>query len=253
MSTLLVLLALASDFNFSRNVEVNPFSGVIGATACFQPTGREQMCSPANEELVIKDSAGTHGICIATNTDGTLAIEDKTCSTAAIANASAFNAPTFDCSSAGAMAIGPSTCTSVVVTPNTTVSGTLTSTGAFTASAAANFSADVHTPVFANSVSSNTVTIARSNGDSQSLALTAATGTVTATLSGFAAGDTLTLTVTQKASSPVNVTWTGGGATVRWPGGTGPTISTGASAIDEIQFKCTAASTFNGTFSQNFQ
>jgi hypothetical protein len=76
-----------------------------------------------------------------------------------------------------------------------------------------------------------TETINWDNGNGQILSLASATGTVVLTLSNPKEGATYFVKVIQHATTPRNVTFP---ATVKFPGGTAPTISTGASAIDTV-------------------
>jgi hypothetical protein len=90
------------------------------------------------------------------------------------------------------------------------------------------------------------------NGNSQPLDLANATGDINLTFTNLKAGGTYFIPVTQKSSSPYNIgTYTVTGGTVKFPSGTAPTISTGASAIDTLVVY------FDGTdclvnFSQNY-
>ena len=79
------------------------------------------------------------------------------------------------------------------------------------------------------------------------------TGNVTIDFTGYhGSGKTQTWTVViqQKASSPYTVSWP---AEVDWPGGTAPTMSTGASARDVFTFfTVDGGTTVYGTYAQNF-
>lgn len=84
-------------------------------------------------------------------------------------------------------------------------------------------------------VSANASTFNGNNGNSQKLDLASATGDITLTFTNLKAGGTYFIPVKQKSSSPVNIgTYTISGGTVKFPSGTAPTISTGASAIDTL-------------------
>jgi hypothetical protein len=85
------------------------------------------------------------------------------------------------------------------------------------------------------SVSANASTFDGDNGNSQRLDLASATGDITLTFTNLKAGGTYFIPVIQKSSSPVNIgTYTISGGVVKFPSGTAPTISTGASAIDTL-------------------
>lgn len=86
-------------------------------------------------------------------------------------------------------------------------------------------------------------------GNFQILSLaSAASGDVTVTLSNALYGGSYAIKVIQHATTPVNVIFTG----VLWAGGTGPTISTGASAVDIISL-IYDGSNFYGSFVQDMQ
>jgi hypothetical protein len=74
-------------------------------------------------------------------------------------------------------------------------------------------------------------TIDLNNGNSQWLDLQGATGAVTLTLSNPTSGTSYLIKIQQSTTSPQTVTWP---VAVKWPGGTAPTISTGADAIDTV-------------------
>lgn len=112
----------------------------------------------------------------------------------------------------------------------------------------------VTTPLFSNVVTANASTINFANGPSQTLSLGAATGSVTVTLSGFNAGDTLSLSILQHASAPQNITsWVVGGTKAWWPGGTTPTITATNSAHDEVACKVFSSTVIHCVVNQNFQ
>jgi hypothetical protein len=84
-------------------------------------------------------------------------------------------------------------------------------------------------------VSANASTFNGNNGNSQKLDLASATGDITLTFTNLQAGGTYFIPVIQKSSSPVNIgTYVISGGTVKFPSGTAPTTSTGASAIDTL-------------------
>jgi|GEM_PF-515752 len=92
-------------------------------------------------------------------------------------------------------------------------------------------------PYLISATMTGAVTVNRNNGDTQYGTLT---GAVTLTLSNSSVvGDELTLLLTQDATG--SRTLTPSGANFRWTGGTAPTLSTTANAIDLIKLK------WNGT------
>lgn len=80
--------------------------------------------------------------------------------------------------------------------------------------------------------SGTTETVDWNNGINQAIDLGSATGDVTVTLSHPKTGAWYTLKIIQDDTTPRNIAWPG---TVLWPGGSTPTISVGASAIDLVK------------------
>jgi hypothetical protein len=76
-----------------------------------------------------------------------------------------------------------------------------------------------------------TQTIDWNNGNVQILSLASASGNVTLTLNNPVAGATYAIKVIQHATAAKSLVWP---AAAKWPGGTAPTVSTGASAVDLI-------------------
>ena len=72
------------------------------------------------------------------------------------------------------------------------------------------------------------------DGNTQVIDLGDATGDVTVSFTNGAAGGVYRLKVIQDATTPRNITWAVSGGSVLWPGGSAPTISTGALAVDLI-------------------
>lgn len=101
--------------------------------------------------------------------------------------------------------------------------------------------------------SGTTQTIDYTAGNAYQLDLESATGDVTITLSNPPATGTygeIVIRVEQDSSTPRNLTWP---ASVKWPGGTAPTISTGADAVDIITLRTwDAGTTWYGNFSQDY-
>jgi hypothetical protein len=124
------------------------------------------------------------------------------------------------------------------------VSGVATVTGQFVANGGMQLNGWLSTPVASvNYVAASAVSIAAANGASQFIGLAANTG-VTVTLSGFAAGDTVLITVFQGTAGTGTIThWRGdgGSSTVLFPGGNIPTITATANAIDHFSCTCLCA------------
>jgi hypothetical protein len=67
----------------------------------------------------------------------------------------------------------------------------------------------------------------------------------------FKAGATYILKLEQPTGGNGLVDWEGAGATVNWPGGTPPTLSTAAAAVDIVTLICTEDLTGQGTYYAN--
>lgn len=63
------------------------------------------------------------------------------------------------------------------------------------------------------------------------------TANCTLTFPAAAPGKSFTLVLVQDSTGSRTVTWP---ATVKWPGGTAPTLSTGAGKVDYLSFVCSA-------------
>lgn len=85
-------------------------------------------------------------------------------------------------------------------------------------------------------------------GKFQTIDLESASGNVTLTLSNPLPGQVYRILVIQDSAVPLNLIWP---ATVKWPGGTAPTISVGANAEDFITLVYNGTS-YYGTFEQAF-
>jgi hypothetical protein len=89
-------------------------------------------------------------------------------------------------------------------------------------------------------------TLALTNGTVQTATLTASTP-CTFTMPTATAGKSFILILTQAATGMTTATFTG----VKWPGGTGPTITATASAVDIISFVANG-SVWYGNYAQAF-
>ena len=67
-------------------------------------------------------------------------------------------------------------------------------------------------------------------------------GNPTITFSNPAVGQAILIRLIQDATGSRTITW----PTIKWPGGSAPTLTTTASKIDSFLIVCTAASTFDG-------
>jgi hypothetical protein len=94
-----------------------------------------------------------------------------------------------------------------------------------------------------------TQTIDWDNGNVQTLDLESATGNVTLTLSNPEIGASYILKIIQDSTTSRNVVWP---AAVKWQGGTAPTISTGANAVDVITLLYDGTN-YYANFGQDYQ
>jgi hypothetical protein len=101
----------------------------------------------------------------------------------------------------------------------------------------------VETPFSANS--STAITIALTNGTVQIITLT---GNATITMPTAVSGKSFIMFLKQDATGSRTVTW----STVKWPGGTAPTITSTASKQDIFSFFSDGSSWFGVTVSQNY-
>ena len=99
------------------------------------------------------------------------------------------------------------------------------------------------TPYSANS--STAITLALTNGTVQIITLT---GNATITMPTAVSGKSFIMFLKQDATGSRTVTW----ATVKWPGGTAPTITSTASKQDIYSFFSDGSSWFGVTVSQNY-
>lgn len=104
------------------------------------------------------------------------------------------------------------------------------------------------TPPTTHTPTGTTQTIDWDDGNVQVLDLGSASGNVTVTLSNGASGGSYLLLVIQGATART-ITWP---ASVAWPGGTAPTISTTDDDEDMVSLNF-IGSTYYGTFAQDFQ
>lgn len=93
--------------------------------------------------------------------------------------------------------------------------------------------------------SGTAITLALTNGTVQVITLT---GTATITMPTAVAGKSFVLYLKQDATGSRTVTWT----TVKWPGGTAPTITSTASKQDIFSFFSDGTSWFGATVGQNY-
>jgi len=103
-------------------------------------------------------------------------------------------------------------------------------------------------------VTANAVAVSLATGNAFEIDLEAATGAVTITLSNPPASGTLgecILKVQQDTTAARTITWAGG--TFKWPGGSAPTMSAAADAIDIYTFKTwDGGTTWYGNYAQAY-
>lgn len=102
-------------------------------------------------------------------------------------------------------------------------------------------------------ITTNAATYDCNDSNGQVINLNSATGAVTLTFTNMQPGGTYFLKVIQNAVTPYNIgTYTVAGGSVKFPGGTPPTISTGAAAIDTIVFYYDGVDLL-GNYGQDYQ
>jgi hypothetical protein len=101
----------------------------------------------------------------------------------------------------------------------------------------------VETPYSANS--STAITLALTNGTVQIITLT---GNATITMPTATSGKSFILLLKQDATGSRTVTW----STVKWPGGTAPTITSTASKQDIYSFFADGTNWYGITVGQNY-
>lgn len=101
----------------------------------------------------------------------------------------------------------------------------------------------VETPYSANS--STAITLSLANGTVQIITLT---GSATITMPTAVSGKSFTLLLKQDATGSRTVTW----ATVNWPGGTAPTITSTASKMDKYVFVSDGTYWYGSNAGQNY-
>jgi len=99
------------------------------------------------------------------------------------------------------------------------------------------------TPYSANS--STAITLALTNGTVQIITLT---GNATITMPTAVSGKSFIMYLKQDATGSRTVTW----STVKWPGGTAPTITSTASKMDIYSFFSDGTNWYGVTVSQNY-
>jgi hypothetical protein len=127
-----------------------------------------------------------------------------------------------------------------VTTSTGTVSVVLSNSPTLTNPTVTNY---VETPFTANS--STAITLALTNGTVQIITLT---GNATITMPTATSGKSFILFLKQDATGSRTVTW----STVKWPGGTAPTITSTASKQDIFSFFADGTNWYGVTVSQNY-
>ncbi len=97
-----------------------------------------------------------------------------------------------------------------------------------------------HAAVATGTVSAGATTLDATTNDRWNVTLV--NGTPTAiTISGMVAGQTVRVAAIQDGTGSCTATWALNSGTLKWSGGSAPTLATGASKIDIIVFECTSA------------
>jgi hypothetical protein len=110
-----------------------------------------------------------------------------------------------------------------------------------------------YSPQHSTGVTTNLATFNCDNGNSMVLDLTNATANIILTFTNMQSGGTYFLKVIQKSANFVDIgTYIVSGGSVKWPGGTAPTITTSPFAIDTIVFYYDGINLF-GNYAQDYQ
>lgn len=90
-----------------------------------------------------------------------------------------------------------------------------------------------------------TVTFDLSNTTKTNVRTVTLGGNRTLALSNVSVGQVFIIRLVQDATGSRTVTWW---PTIKWPGGSAPTLSTGANRVDVFGFICTGSGTYDGFF-----
>lgn len=172
----------------------------------------------------------------------------NTTSTGALTIAVAADFPTLNQNTTGNAA---------TVTTNANLTGVITSTGNATAIASQTGTGSTFVvqtqptliaplpETVAQSAASGTVTFNLATGNVQNFTFSGTTGSdaVTLALSNPTTNQVFLISITQNSGGSGTVTWF---STIRWAGGTAPTLTTTASKRDTFGFICTGSGTYDG-------
>lgn len=114
-------------------------------------------------------------------------------------------------------------------------------TGSVTSTAKCTFGATVKTPQSYSPSASGTATLDCALGDVHRITMPA--GNITIALSNITNGQSIQIAITQDGTGSRTVTWF---TTIRWAGGSAPTLTTTASKRDVIVIMCTGSGTYDG-------
>lgn len=194
-------------------------------------------------------TAGTSGGVLYYSAAGTLASSAALTASSLLVGGGAGAAPTVTTTATGALTFlgTPSSANLAAMVTDETGSGLLVfgttptiTTAALTNPTVTNY---VETPFSANS--STAITLALTNGTVQIITLT---GNATITMPTATSGKSFILFLKQDATGSRTVTW----STVKWPGGTAPTITSTASKQDIFSFFADGTNWYGVTVSQNY-
>ena len=189
-------------------------------------------------------TSGTSGGVLAFTATGTLASSAALASNALVIGGGAGAAPSTTTTAAGALTFlgTPSSANLAALLTDETGTGAnvFGTDAALTNPTVTNY---VETPYSANS--STAITLALTNGTVQIITLT---GNATITMPTAVSGKSFIMFLKQDATGGRTVTW----STVKWPGGTAPTITSTASRQDIYSFFSDGSSWFGVTVSQNY-
>jgi hypothetical protein len=189
-------------------------------------------------------TSGTSGGVLYYSAAGTLASSAALTASALIIGGGAGSAPATTTTATGALTFlgTPSSANLAAMMTDETGSGLLVfaTNPSLTNPTVTNY---VETPFTANS--STAITLALTNGTVQIITLT---GNATITMPTATSGKSFILFLKQDATGSRTVTW----STVKWPGGTAPTITSTASTQDIYSFFADGTNWYGVTVSQNY-
>ena len=178
---------------------------------------------------------------ISTNSHGSIAI-------GSYINASGANSITFNATNVNAVSASAAETFGVYMTSNTTPDFKVVGGGESVLNTSLQITGQGYSSIQTGVVISSNIDF--NQGNVQEVTLVASTTTDFDPIN-FKAGATYILKLIQPSGGNGLVDWEAAGATVNWPGGTPPTLSTAAGAVDIVTLICTDQSSGQGTYYAN--